>query len=110
MLYDNIGDKNTETDMHFLRIQFAFEMDLISLFYKVYYYIRPGLGLQFVIVVFPNDIHLFFWSLVEKEYKCTTDGRHRKCPGDTVLLFVVVFLLFFFFCLKSHLTPPTPTL
>ena len=80
-------------------------MKLISLFYKLYYYIRPDLGLQCVIVLFPDDTHLFFWSLVEKEYKCITAGRHRKCPGDTVF-FVVVFLLlffffFFFFFLKS---------
>ena len=80
-----------------MRIQFAFEMESISLFYKMYYYIRPGLGLQYVIVVFPDDFHLFFWSLVEREYKCTTAGRHRKCPGDTVFFL-------------NHLTPPTPTL
>ena len=91
MLYDNIGDKNTERDMHFLRIQFAFQMELISLFYKMYYNIRPGIGLQCVIVVFPDHTLLFFWSLVEKEYKCTTASQHRKCPGDT--FFVVVFLL-----------------
>ena len=91
-------------DMHFLRVQFAFEMKLILLFYKMYYNIRPGLGLQCVIVVFPDHTHSFFWSLVEKEYKCSTAGQHRKCPGDTF------FCLFAFFCLKSHLTPPTPTL
>ena len=38
----------------------------------MYYDIRPGLGLQSVIVVFPDHTHLFFWSLVEKEYKFTT--------------------------------------
>ena len=66
MLYDNIGDKKYWKGHAFLRIQFAFEMELISLFYKMYYNIRPGLGLQCVIVVFPDDNHLFFWSLVEK--------------------------------------------
>ena len=71
-----------------MSIQFEFEMKLISLFYKLYYYIRPDLGLQCVIVLFPDDTHLFFWSLVEKEYKCITAGRHRKCPGDTVVFFL----------------------
>ena len=79
-------------------------MELISLFYQMYYNIRPGLGLQCVIVVFPDGTHLFFWSLVEKEYKYTTAGPHQKCPGDTVFFF------FLFFFLNSHLTSPTPTL
>ena len=39
---------------HILSIQFAFEMELIPLFYKMHYNIRPGLGLQCVIVVFPD--------------------------------------------------------
>ena len=78
-----------------MRIQFEFEMELISLFYKLYYYIRPDLGLQCVIVLFPDDTHLFFWSLVEKEYKCITAGRHRKCPGETVFFFVFLFFVFF---------------
>ena len=70
MLYDTLGTKDTETDIHFLRIQFAFEMELIPLFYEMYYNIRPGPGVQSVIVVFPNHTRLFFWSLicpVEKE-------------------------------------------
>ena len=49
VLYDNIGDKKYWNGHAFLRIQFAFEMELISLFYKMYIYvynIRPGLGLQ----------------------------------------------------------------
>ena len=47
---------------HILRIQFAFEMELILLFYKMHYNIRPGLGLQCVIVVFPGHTHLFVFS------------------------------------------------
>ena len=43
-----------------MHIQFAFEMELIPLFYKMHYNIRPGLGLQCVIVVFPDRNHLFF--------------------------------------------------
>ena len=34
VLYDNIGDKKYCNGLAFLRIQFAFEMELISLFYK----------------------------------------------------------------------------
>ena len=64
-----LGTKDTETDIHFCA--YNFEMELISLFYKMYY-IRPGLGPQCVIVIFPDHTHLFFSSLVEKEYKCTT--------------------------------------
>ena len=74
-----------------MRQRLAFEMELILLFYKMYYNIRRGLGLLCVIVVFPDHTHLFFWSLVEKEYKCTmadTESvRERQC-------FFVVFLFF----------------
>ena len=52
---------------HILRIQFTFEMELIPLFYKMHYDIRPGLGLQCMIVVFPGHTHLFVFSGVEKE-------------------------------------------
>ena len=89
------GTKNTETNIHFLRIEFAFKMELILLFYKMYYNIRPGLGLQCVIVVFPDDTHLFFWFLVENNYTCTMAGRYRKCPGDAVFFFF--FFVFFSF-------------
>ena len=56
----------------FLHIQFAFEMELISLSYKMYYNIRPGIGLQCVIVVFPDHFFCFFFLVfnictVEKE-------------------------------------------
>ena len=79
--------------MHFLRIEFAFEMELISLFYKMYYNIRPGLGLQCVIVVFPDDTHLFLF-VVENEFTCTTANRYRKCPGDAVFFLSFFFVLF----------------
>ena len=38
-------------------------------FYKMHYNIRPGLGLQYVIVVFPDHTHLFFWSLMRRNRK-----------------------------------------
>ena len=73
---------------------FAFEMKLISLFYKMYYNIRPGLGLLCVIVVFSNQTRLFFWSLICpvgcKRIKMHY-GRHRKCRRA-----VFFFILFFF--------------
>ena len=72
------------------------------MFYKMYYNIRPGLGLHYVIVVYPDHTHLFFWSLVEKEYKCTT--ADTKCPRETVSFFS------FSFCLNTCVAPPTPTL
>ena len=53
-----------------MHIQFAFEIELIPLFYKMHYNIRPGLGLQCLIVVFPDRNHLFFLVFnmpVEKE-------------------------------------------
>ena len=43
VLYDNIGYKRYWNRHTFLRIQFAFEMEFISLFYKMYYNISPGL-------------------------------------------------------------------
>ena len=63
VLYDNIGDKRYWNGHTFLRVQFAFEMELIPLFYKMHYNLRPGLGLQCMIVVFPGHTH-FFWSLI----------------------------------------------
>ena len=96
------GTKDTETDIHI----FAFVLELVSLFYKMYVYhnISPGLGLQCVIVVFLDDTHLFFWSLVEKEYKSTTADtervRERRCCC----------FLFKYMLVNSHLTPPTRTL
>ena len=58
-------------------------MELISLFYIMNYNIKPGLCLQCVIVVFHDHHSLFFWSLVDKEYKCTTADtesvRERRC-------------------------------
>ena len=59
----HVGDKRYWNGHTFLRIQFALEMELISLFYKMYYYIRPGLGLQCAIVVFPNHTRLCFCGL-----------------------------------------------
>ena len=59
VLYDNNGDKRYLNGHTFSRIQFAFKMELISLFYKMYYDIRPGLCLQCVIVVFPDHHSLF---------------------------------------------------
>ena len=43
--------------------QFAWEMELISLVYKLHYNIRPGLGLQCVFVVFPDHTRLFLFGL-----------------------------------------------
>ena len=94
MLYDTIGDKRYLNGHTFLHIQFAFEMELISLFYKMYYNIRPGLGLQCVIVVFPDHTHLFFLVFnmhSRKRIKMHYD-RHRKCRKDGVVFFVCVFL------------------
>ena len=56
------GTKSTKNGHTFLRIQFAFEMELIPLFYKMHYNIRPGLGLQRMIVVFPGHAHLVLFS------------------------------------------------
>ena len=42
-------------------------MELIPLFYKMHYDIRPGLGLQCMIVVFPGHTHLFVFPGEEKE-------------------------------------------
>ena len=65
VLYDDIGDKRYRNGHTFLRIEFAFEMELIPLFYKMHYNIRPGFGLQCMIVVFPGHNHLgVFWSLI----------------------------------------------
>ena len=82
-MYDNIGDGHT-----FLRIQFAFEMELTSLFYQMYYNIRRGLGLQSVIVVFPDQTHLVFWSLVEKVCLCIT--ADTDCLFKYMLVKVIV--------------------
>ena len=60
VLYDTIVDKRYINGHTFLHIHFAFEMELIPLFYKMHYNTRPGLGLQCVIVVFPDHTHLFF--------------------------------------------------
>ena len=78
-----------------MRIQFAFEMELISLFYKKYYNIRPGLGLQCVIVVFPDHRSLVFPVFSRKRMHY---GRHRKCPGETVFCFLFKWML-----VNSHL-------
>ena len=75
-----------------MRIQFPFEMELIPLFYKMHYKIRPGLGLQCMIVVFPDHTHLFFWSIictVEKEEKCTTADTENV---EETVFFVFVFI------------------
>ena len=41
---------------------FAHTICVRPLFYKMHYNIRPGLGLQYMIVVFPGHTHLFFSS------------------------------------------------
>ena len=75
VLYDNIGDKT-----HILRVQFAFEMELLSLFYKMHYNIVPGLGLQCVIVLFPDHTHLFFpvFNISSRKRIKMHYGRHKK--------------------------------
>ena len=62
-------------------------LDLVV--YKMYYNKRPGLGLQYVLVIFPDHTRLFFWSLVEKEYECTTADT-ESVQEIRCLFFVVV--------------------
>ena len=75
-----------------MRIQFAFEMELIPLFYRMHYNKRPGLGLQCAIVVFPDHTHLFFLvvnihSKKKRIKKYTT--ADTESVGKTVCLFFV---------------------
>ena len=89
---------------HILHIQFAFEMELISLFYKMYYNIRPGLGLQCVIVVFPDHTHLFFlvFNMHSRKRIKMHYGRHRKCRKDGVFFLCFLFL-FKYMLVNSYL-------
>ena len=106
-LYGNIGDKRYWNGYTFLRIQFAFEMELISFFIK--FIIISGLVMVCSVWLgyFLITTHLFFWFLVVKEYKCTTADTEsvweRRC-------FFLFFYLFKYMLVNSHLTPPTPTL
>ena len=71
-----------------MHIQFAFEMKLIPLFYKMHYDIRPGLGLQCVIVVFPDRNHLSFlvFNMHNRKRIKMHYGGHRKCWKDVFCL------------------------
>ena len=96
VLYDTIGDKRYLNGYTFLHIQFAFEVELISFFYKMYYNIRPGLGLQYVIVVFPDHTHLIFlvFNMHSRKRIKMHYGRHRKCRKDGVFfLFLLKYML-----------------
>ena len=84
--------------IHFCAYNLRFEMELISLFYKMYYNIRSGLGLQYVIVLFPDQSHLFFWSLVEKDIKKNALRPTQKVSAEETGVFVL-----FLFCLNTCL-------
>ena len=75
----------------FAHIQFAFDMELIRLFYKIHYNIRSGLCLQCMIVVFPDHTHLFFlvFNMHSRKGIKMHYYRRKKCRKDGV-----------FFCLK----------
>ena len=77
---------------HILRIQFDFEMELIPLFYKMHYNIRPGLGLQCVIVY-----RCFFFIILICFFRLVFNmNKNALQPiGETVFFFFFFFFFFF---------------
>ena len=68
-------------------------MELILLFYKMHYNIRPGLGLQCMIVLFSGHTHLVFFLVFNmhsrNRIKCTT--ADTESVGEH---FFVLFLIY----------------